>query len=92
MILVFRHKGLEQLYRAGVTKGLPQQFVDKIRRALFAIDVASSPAELNLPGFGLHRLAGDYAGFWSMVTSRNWRIVFRFDGVNATDVDFVDYH
>jgi proteic killer suppression protein len=43
-------------------------------------------------GFRLHRLTGDYAGYWNMVISRNWRIVFQFDGVNTVDVDFVDYH
>jgi proteic killer suppression protein len=76
----------------GAARGLPQPFVAKIRRALFALDGASSPAELDLPGFGMHRLTGDLAGHWSMVISRNWRIVFRFDGGNTTDVDFIDYH
>jgi len=63
-----------------------------MRRVLLALDVVSEPAALDLPGFGLHQLTGELAGFWSIVVSRNWRIVFRFDGENVTDVDFVDYH
>jgi proteic killer suppression protein len=37
-------------------------------------------------------LKGDLAGYWSVSVSGNWRIVFRFDGGNACDVDLVDYH
>lgn len=59
---------------------------------LFALDTTGEPAGLTLPGFGLHALSGDLVGFWSIVVSRNWRIVFRFENGNATDVDLVDYH
>ncbi len=31
-------------------------------------------------------------GFWSVWVSGNWRIIFRFTGADATDVDLVDYH
>ena len=47
---------------------------------------------MDLPGFRLHPLKGDLAGFWAVTVSGNWRIVFRFAGADATDVDFVDYH
>ena len=35
---------------------------------------------------------GDRAGQWSIRVSANWRIVFRFDGVEAVDVELTDYH
>lgn len=47
---------------------------------------------MDLPGFRLHSLRGDLAGYWSVSVSANRRIVFRFDGVHASDVDLVDYH
>ena len=47
---------------------------------------------MNLPGFGLHSLRGDLAGYWAVSVSGNWRIVFRFDGRDIKDVDLVDYH
>ncbi len=47
---------------------------------------------MDQPGYRLHPLSGSLAGFWSVAVSRNWRIIFRFDGGNVTDVDFVDYH
>jgi proteic killer suppression protein len=47
---------------------------------------------MDAPGFGLHEMTGDLKGFWSVVISRNWRVIFRFEDGEAYDVDFVDYH
>jgi proteic killer suppression protein len=47
---------------------------------------------LDLPGFRLHRLKGDRKGEWAIDVSRNWRVVFAFDGGNAENVDYEDYH
>ena len=47
---------------------------------------------MDLPAFRLHRCKGDLAGFWSVTVSGNWRVSFRFEGGNASDVDLVDYH
>ena len=44
------------------------------------------------PGYRLHPLKGDMAGLWSISVSGNWRVVFRFEGNEAVDVDLVDYH
>jgi proteic killer suppression protein len=38
------------------------------------------------------RPEGKFKGYWSVWVSANWRIVFRFEGSHADDVDFVDYH
>ena len=47
---------------------------------------------MDLPGWRLHPLKGEPAGFWSVTISANWRIVFRFEDGEATDVDYLDYH
>lgn len=47
---------------------------------------------MDLPGFRLHPLKGDFSGFYAVKVSGNWRIVFHFEGADATDVDLVDYH
>ena len=47
---------------------------------------------MDLPGFRLHPLKGDLVGHWAVSVSRNWRIVFRFEGVHVFDVNLVDYH
>jgi toxin HigB-1 len=43
-------------------------------------------------GFRLHALRGEFAGYWSVTVRANWRIIFRFEKGDATDVDLVDYH
>ena len=55
-------------------------------------EVAAEPADMNLPGFQLHPLRGDLAGFWAVSVSGNWRITFRFEAGNVRDMDLVDYH
>jgi len=32
------------------------------------------------------------AGYWSITVRANWRIIFRFEGGEVTDVDLIDYH
>ncbi len=31
-------------------------------------------------------------GMWSITVTGNWRVVFRFEGGDADEVDLVDYH
>ncbi|MFN0172080.1 MAG: type II toxin-antitoxin system RelE/ParE family toxin [Bryobacteraceae bacterium] len=56
------------------------------------LDSATSPQDLDLPGYRLHPLKGKLKGFWAVTVGANWRIVFRFEEGNAIDVDLVDYH
>jgi proteic killer suppression protein len=37
-------------------------------------------------------LSGDRDGQYAVSVSGNWRIVFEFNGHDATNVDLVDYH
>jgi len=92
MIARFRHRGLERLFTSGQTSGVNTQHVRKLRQILVALNNATSPAAMNLPGFRLHPLRGDRRGQWAVSVSGNWRVVFEFDGPDATNVDLVDYH
>jgi proteic killer suppression protein len=68
------------------------ELVERTARVLARLDVATRPEQLNLPGFRLHRLEGDLAGYWSVTVEGEWRIIFSFDVENTTDVDLVEYH
>lgn len=92
MIIGFRHKGLKLLYDTGDRRRVPSEYAGKIERVLARLDVATVPEDMNLPGFRLHPLKGGLAGFWAVGVSGNWRVIFRFDGAHACDVDLVDYH
>jgi proteic killer suppression protein len=47
---------------------------------------------MNLPGLYLHQLKGLGRGTWSVRVSGNWRITFKFDGPDAIEVNYEDYH
>ena len=92
MIKSFRHRGLQRLYERGDRSRINPTLVDKVETALGLLDVADTPAVVNLPGYRLHPLRGDLRGFWSIRVSGNWRLIFRFDDRDVCDVDLVDYH
>jgi proteic killer suppression protein len=91
VIRSFRHKGLKRLF-AGDPKGVHAAFRNKGGNILGVLDAASSPKDVDLPGFRLHELAGDQAGTWSVTVNKNWHITFRFEDGGAEDVDLLDYH
>ena len=92
MILGFRHKGLERLFEKGDPKRVPPALTAKVERVLARLDEAAGPGDMSIPGFGLHSLRGDLAGYWAVRVSGNWRIIFRFEGRDVRDVELVDYH
>ncbi len=47
---------------------------------------------MDLPGLRLHPLKGDLRGLWAVTVRANWRIVWRFEGLDVVDVDLIDYH
>ena len=92
MIAGFRHKGLKLLFEKGDRRRVRPQYAAKVERILARLDEATKAADMDLPGFRLHPLKGDLAGYWSVGVSGNWRVIFRFDGADARDVDLIDYH
>lgn len=92
MIKSFRHKGLERFFKTGSKAGIQPHHASRLRLILTALNVAEGPKEMDVPGWHLHELSGDFAGFWAVSVSGNWRVVFRFAGVDAQLVDYLDYH
>lgn len=58
---------------------------------LATLHAATSLGDLSpLKSVGLHKLAGNRKGQWSMTVNDSWRICFRFEDGNAWDVEIVD--
>jgi proteic killer suppression protein len=87
----FTHRGLKRFYEHGDASRVRPDQTERIALALADLDDASKPQDLDIPGYRLHPLKGDMKGYWSIWVSANWRIVFRFEGGDAYDVDLVDY-
>ena len=92
VIVSFRHKGLERLYRDGSKKGVQATHIPKLLRILSLLDVAQTPDDLAIPSFRTHPLKGDLAGHWSIWVNGNWRVTFRFVESDVELVDYQDYH
>ena len=92
MIESFGHKGLRRLFEDDDRSKLAADMVGRLRLILAALEGAEAIEDLNQPTFRLHPLKGDLKGFWAVTVRANWRVVFRFDGGKAFDVDLMDYH
>lgn len=88
----FRHKGLEQFFATGSKRGIQAKHEERLRLILGALNAATAPGDVNLPGLGLHELQGQRKGTWSVKVSGNWRVTFVFIGKDAENVDYEDYH
>ena len=92
MIKRFAHKGLKQFFESGSKAGIQPKDAERLRLILTVLNVALGPNDMALPGLDLHRLSGNLAEFWSVKVSADYRVAFRFEGKDAFDVDYVDYH
>ena len=92
MIKSFKHKGLEDFFINGTTKGIQVKHAQRIGNILDLLDAANEIGVMNFPESGLHKLEPKKENIWSVKISGNWRITFRFIEKDAYDVDYLDYH
>ena len=96
MIKSFGNKLTEDLfYDRGkkTTRSFPDGLRRIARRKLLYLHEATDPQDLRAPpGNRLERLKGELKGFYSIRVNDQWRLIFRFVGGQAYDVQIVDYH
>jgi proteic killer suppression protein len=90
VIRSFRSRALRTYFETGNAGRLSVPNIDRVGRMLLAMDAATRPEQLNLPGYHFHALRG--VRRWSLRVTGNWRITFGWDGTDAIDVDLQDYH
>lgn len=62
-------------------------------RKLEQLDLAQTVEDMRAPpGNRLEKLRGDRDGTWSVRINDQWRLCFRFENGEATEVEIVDYH
>jgi len=66
-----RHRGLKRLFERDDCSGIRPDLVDTVQEILTVPGDATTPQELNLPGYRLHPLKGDLKGFWSLTVRAN---------------------
>jgi proteic killer suppression protein len=89
----FRHKGLKRLYEADEARGVRVDLASKLKVILHAIEQARRIEQVAmLPGWRLHPLKGGRRGEWSLWVTGNFRLTFRVDGGDVSDLNLEDYH
>ena len=93
MIKTFADKRTEALFSLDEAKRVPAELAKRAVHKLDMIDSAYTIEDLRVPpGNKLHALSGDRKGQWAISVNDQWRICFRFEGEDAYDVEFCDYH
>jgi proteic killer suppression protein len=92
MIRTFKSKTLAELWEKGRTGKIDAKMHQRIFARLDRLDVAVSPAEMNVPGFDFHPLRGLRPTRYSVHVNGPWCITFEFDDGDAFRVDFEQYH
>lgn len=92
MIRSFKHKGIERFFLKGTKAGIQANHEKRLRLILGRLHSATTPQDMNLPGLYLHQLKGKDKERWSVRVSGNWQITFKYNGLDAIDIDYEDYH
>jgi len=93
MIKSFRDNDSEKAFRGEPVRRMPSDIRRVTQRKLVILHAAEALQDLRVPpGNRLERLKGDRAGQHSIRINDQWRVCFRWEKGNATDVEVVDYH
>jgi proteic killer suppression protein len=92
MIRSFRDKGLRQFFETGEVRKLSVQNAKRLSIILRALDAATTPGDMNVPGLRFHPLAGREKGRYAVTVTGNWRLTFGWIDNDATEVAVEDYH
>jgi proteic killer suppression protein len=93
MIRSFRDKQTEAILRGEFVKGMDGQIQQRAREKLKYLDAADDLRDLMIPPSNrLEALKGDRKGQYSIRVNQQWRICFRWDNGDASDVELTDYH
>lgn len=74
MIKNFKHKGLSRLFIEDDKSGINAQHRERVYRLLDRLDCIAKAEDMNLPGYGFHKLVGNRKDTFSVKASGNWRI------------------
>ena len=96
MIASFGNRLAEDLWDDKASRTV-RQFQPELRRAtrrkLFYLNDADQLKDLRAPpGNRLEALKGDWSGYYSIRINDQWRVVFRWEKGQASDVRVLDYH
>jgi proteic killer suppression protein len=93
MITSFGSKETEKIWNGDRVKNLPQEIQQIGRRKLRMLNNSQNLIDLKVPPSNkLEKLSGKMIDFYSIRINDQWRIIFKWDDGNSSDVTIMDYH
>jgi proteic killer suppression protein len=93
MIIFFGSKQTEQIWKGIRVKKMPIEIQNVGRRKLRMLNNSQNIADLRIPPSNrLEKLSGNLSGFYSIRINKQWRIIFKWNNGNASEVEIIDYH
>ena len=93
MIISFGNSETEKVWSGERVKVLSKEIQEIGRRKLRMLNNSVDLADLRIPPSNrLEKLSGKLKEFYSMRINNQWRIVFKWNAGNASNVEIIDYH
>ena len=93
MIISFGNSETEQVWSGDRVKKLPLEIQNIGRRKLRMLNNSVDIADLRIPPANrLEKLSGKLKDFYSIRINDQWRIIFKWNSGNASEVEIIDYH
>ena len=93
MIVSFGSRETEKIWKGHRVSKIPITVQAVGRRKLRMINNAVDLADLRiLPANRLEKLTGNLKNLYSISINDQWRVIFKWSGGNASEVEILDYH
>ena len=92
MIKTFKSKGLADLFSTGKSSKVQPKHVKKLKVILSMLNAATYAGQMSAPGLRFHPLEPKKAGRYAVSVDENYRVTFKLEGQDATEVDYEYYH
>jgi proteic killer suppression protein len=93
MIISFGNSETEQVWLGNRVKKIPIEIQNIGRRKLRILNNSVDIADLRIPPANrLEKLSGKLKHFYSIRINDQWRIIFKWNSGNASEVEIIDYH
>ena len=93
MIISFGNSETEKVWNGERVKKLPFEIQNIGRRKLRMLNNSVDIADLRIPpANSLEKLSGKLKDFYSIRINDQWRIIFKWNAGNASEVKIIDYH
>ncbi len=93
MILSFGSKDTQKIWDGERVKKIPNSIQEISRRKLRMLNNSQDLMDLQIPPSNkLEKLKGNLKDFYSIRINDQWRIIFKWESGNSSEVEIIDYH